>query len=209
MKSLGLLLTAFLLLAGSAAAQTATPAQAAAPETHGVSVVKAHWQKRFYNPALDEDPLRAANDSRQLERERKETQRSNAVLNKLGRERLPLPTQPANGSGGIPPNEPRNLYIYEVKLLNTGAKKIRSLVWVYVLLDPQTQQEVGNHAFESKVGLSTGKSKSLIGISTTPPASVVHVLKSDKETSRGQYAERVEIHRVVYEDGTVWERDPQ
>lgn len=209
MRASGLLLMA-LLLAGSAAAQTETPAQTAAPETetHGVSVVKARWQKRFYNPALDEDPLRAANDARQLERERRETQRANTVLNKMGRERLPLPTQPANGSGGIPPNEPRNFYLYEVKFGNGGTKKVRSLIWVYVLFDPATQREVGRHSFESKADISAGKTKSLLGFSTTPPAAVVDVSKSDKEKP-GQYSERVEIHRVVYEDGTVWERGQQ
>ena len=204
MKTLGLVLTA-LLLTGSAAAQTAAPE----PETHGVSVVKARWQKRFYNPALDEDPLRAANDARELERERKETQRKNAILAQQGRNQLPIPAQPVYGSSGIPPNEARDYYLYEVKLSNTGTKKIRSLVWAYVLFDDKTQQEVGNHAFESKVSLGAGKSKSLTVFSTTPPASVVDVSKSAKETTPGQYTESVKIHRVEYEDGTVWERGRQ
>jgi hypothetical protein len=206
MKTLGLVLTA-LLLTGSAAAQTAAPAPER--ETHGVSVVKARWQKRFYNPALDEDPLRAANEARQLERERKETQRKNAILAQQGRNQLPVPSMTAQGMTDIPPNESRDYYVYEVKLINTGTKKIRSLVWAYVLFNEATQQEVGNHAFASKVGLGAGKSKGLIGMSTTPPASVVDVSKSAKETAPGQYTERVEIQRVEYEDGTVWERGRQ
>ena len=207
MKVLGLMF-ASILLAGSAAAQTATPVQTAAPETHGVSVVKARWHKRFHNPALDEDPLRAANEARQLERERRETQRINLILAQQGRNQLPMPTQtiPTQPSD-ILPNERRDYYLYEVKLSNTGTKKIRSLVWSYVLFDEATQREVGNHAFESKVGLGVGKSKSLLGFSTEPPARIVDVSKSNKETTRGQYTERVEIHRVVYADGTVWERD--
>lgn len=203
MKALGLVL-ASLLLAGSAAAQTAVPA----PEPHGVSVVKARWQRRVHNPALDEDPLRAANEARQLERERKETQRVNTILAQQGRNQLPMPTQTLpTQTSDILPYERRDYYLYEVKLSNTGTKKIRSLVWSYVLFDEAAQREVGNHAFESKVGLGVGKSKSLVGFSTEPPASVVDVSKSNKETARGQYTERVEIHRVVYADGTVWERD--
>ena len=205
MRSLSPLLMA-LLLAGSAAAQESA---ATAPEAHGVSVLKAKWQKRFYNPALDEDPLRAANEARQLDRERRETQRANTVLSKLGRERLPVPAQPANGTGGIPPNEPRDYYLYEVKFGNGGAKKIRTLVWEYVLFDEATQREVGRHSFESKAGISAGKTKSLLGFSTTPPATVIDVKKSDKDTARGQFSERVEIQRVVYDDGTVWERGRQ
>ena len=186
MKALGLLLTA-LLLAGSAAAQTA------APEPHGVSVVKARWQKRFYNPALDEDPLRAANDSRRLDRERRETQRTNTILTQLGRDRLPVPAQPKDGTAGIPENEARNFYLYEVKLSNNGAKKIRSLVWEYVLFDAATQQEVGRHAFESKAGIGAGKSKSLSGLSTSPAATLAtpssaSVLRMTRSRSSWVYA---------------------
>ena len=203
MKTLGLMLTT-LLLTGSAAAQTAAPA----PEKHGISVVKARWQKRFYNPALDEDPLRAANEARQLERERKETQRVNAILAQQGRNQLPMPTQtiPTQPSD-ILPNERRDYYLYEVKFSNTGTKKIRSLIWVYVLIDNDTQRQVGSQAFESKIGLGAGKSTSLTGFSTKPPVAVVDVSKSGRETKPGQYLERVEIHRVVYDDGTVWERN--
>ena len=203
MKALGLLLTALLLSAATASAQTAPPA----PETHGVSVVKAKWQKRVHNPALDEDPLRAADDARRLERERKETQRMNVILSKQGRTQLPMPTQqiPTQVSE-ILPNERRDYYLYEVKFTNTGTKKIRSLTWAYVLLDTATQSQVGGQAFESKVGLGAGKSTSLTALSTRPPVAAVDVSKSDRETKPGQHLERVEIHRVVYEDGTVWQR---
>ncbi len=194
--------------AGSAAAQDEAAATTT-PEAHGVSVLKAKWQKRFYNPARDADPLGAANDSRRLERERQATQRENTVLNKMGRERLPMPGQPANGTRGIPPNEPRDYYLYEAKFVNGGAKKIRTLVWEYVLFDPATLREVGHHTFESKAGIPAGKTKSLMGFSTAPPATVVDVKQSDKETAAGQFSERVEIQRVVYEDGTVWERGRQ
>ena len=204
MKTLGLVLTA-LLLTGSAAAQTAAPE----PEMHGVSVDKARWQKRFYNPALDEDPLRAANDARQLDRERREAQRTNVILNRQGRERVALPTQPVYGSGGIVPNKPMDVYRYEVKFTNTGTKKIRSLVWAYVLYDEDTQREVGNNGFMSRIDLGSGKSKGVVAMTLTPPVNVVDVSKSAKETAPGQYTERVEIHRVEYEDGTVWERGRQ
>jgi len=113
----------------------------------------------------------------------------------------PVPTRPSD----ILPNERRDYYLYEVKLSNTGTKKIRSVIWVYLLFDKATRREVGSHAFESKVGLGAGKSTSLTAFSTRPPVAVVDVSKTDRETKPGQYLERVEIHRVVYEDGTVWQ----
>ena len=131
--------------------------------------------------------------------------RDNAVRSQLGRERLPLPTQTADGAAGIVSGDPTAFYVYQVKVINTGAKKIRSLVWEYVLTDPATQREVGRHSFETKASIGVGKNQTLAGWSTLPPASVVDVKKSDKE-HRDQFSERVDIHRVVYEDGTVWER---
>lgn len=200
MKVLGLVLL-ILLPAGAAAQEAAT----ARPESHGVSVVKSRWQKRVYNPALDEDPLAAARDTTRLERQRREAQRVNTIRSQLGRPPLPMPTQTAESLDRLSLNETTTVYVYEIKVLNTGAKKIRSLLWEYVLYDQQTEREVGRHLFESKVGIDVGKSKGLAAWSTQPPATVVDVSKTDRE-SRGQFAERIDVQRVEYEDGTVWER---
>jgi len=206
MKILSLVLLVLVLPALTAAQETA----AARDESHGVSVVKARWQKRVYNPALDEDPLDAARDSMRLEQQRRETQRENAARAQLGRPQLSMPAQTAESinraaQDRAPANEAGTVYVYEVKVVNTGAKKIRSLIWEYVVLDAGTRREVGRHLFESKVGIEVGKSKGLVAWSSQPPATVVDASKPDKE-SRGQYAERIDVQRVEYEDGTVWER---
>ena len=215
MKTFGTFLL-LLLLAAPAAAQTATWA-AEGGETHGVSVIKTSWRKYFYNPALDEDPLRGAREASQLERERKETLRTNAIRQQQGRERLPVPSRTLEervyGKQVSGPSENFNYYAYEVKVLNTGKKKIKSLEWDYVVFDPATQREVGRHSFETKADIVLGKGKTLVGWSEMPPASVVDARKpeagkrSDKE-SHAQFTERVDIRRVVYEDGAVWERKP-
>ena len=204
MKAFGLVLL-WLLAAAPAAAQQSADAPAA-PAAHGVFVVKVSWRKQFYNPALEDDPLRATVNTAQLQRARQDTLRENNERAKTGRERLPMPTQTADGAAGIVTSDPRVAYLYEVKVVNRGTKKIRSLVWEYVLFDPATEREVGRHAFETRAGIGVGKDQTLSGQSRMPPASLVDVQKSNKEV-RGQYAERVEIRRVVYEDGTVWERE--
>jgi hypothetical protein len=203
MKIISLVL--LMLVPACAAAQEAAAAKA---ESHGVSVVKTRWQKRVYNPALDEDPLVGTSNTQDLEIQRRETERANATRARLGRRPLPMPMPSVGGTGRIVPNEKTTYYLYEAKVVNTGAKKIRSLIWEYVLFDPETAREVGRHAFESKVGIGAGKSKGLAALSTQPPATVVDASKSDKE-SRGQFNERVDIQRVEYDDGTVWEREQQ
>ena len=205
MKKFLVLLTMTPLLACAAAAQTpkATPT-----EPHGVTVVGGRWDREVYNPALLEDPMDISTDAAQLLKERREVSRVNATRNERGgRTPLPPPSEPsiktAKRSGPA-----TTIYLYQIRVSNDGTKKIRSIVWDYVLFDPTTQREMGRNQFESKVSLGVGKTKDLFGSSKTPPATVVDVSKSDK-VERGQYAEAVEIQRVVYDDGTVWERSPQ
>lgn len=207
MKTLGLILLS-LLACAPAAAQNPPPPPAT--EAHGVSVVKATWRKQVFNPALLEDPLSASDNTAQLLRERREITRENNDRARAGTRLRPMPTraagEPATGPSELPPVDPRVSYLYEVKVVNTGTKKISSLVWEYVLFDPATEREVGRHAFETKAGIGVGKRQTLSARSGQPPATAVDVSQSDKE-KRGQYAERVEIRRVVYEGGDVWERE--
>ena len=204
MKTLSLMLLMLLLPACVAAQEVA----AVKPEAHGVSVVKSRWEKRVYNPALDADPLAGITDKDELENQRRQTQRTNTTRARLGRRQLPIPMPTVEGVGRIPLNETTTYYLYEAKVVNTGAKKIRAVIWEFVLFDPETEREVGRHLFESKVGIGAGKSKGLSAWSTQPPATVVNASKSAKE-SRGQFSERVDIQRVQYDDGTVWEREQQ
>ena len=207
MKKLLVLLTLTPLLACAAAAQTpkATPT-----EPHGVTVVGGRWDREVYNPALLEDPMDISTDAAQLLRERREVSRVNATRNeRTGRTPLPPPAEPSiKTAKRTTPGLATNVYLYQIRVSNDGTKKIRSIVWDYVLFDRNTQREMGRNQFESKVSIGVGKTKDLFGSSKTPPATVVDVSKSDK-VERGQYAEAVEIQRVEYSDGTFWQRSPE
>ncbi|MBV8859693.1 MAG: hypothetical protein JOZ02_22360 [Acidobacteria bacterium] len=206
MKALGSL-TLMVLLAGAAVAQEA----AATPPPHGVSVLKTRWEKRVNGPLPVFDAMNGVSDRAQLERERKDAIITNRALDQLGLSPVAPPTEPRNGKKDAPPverSDNQTYYLYEAKVSNNGAKKIRLLVWDYILSEPKTQGEVGHHQFETKINIGVGQTRSLLAWSTLPPASTVNVAQSDKQV-RGQYTERVEIQRVVYEDGTVWEREPK
>ena len=203
MKKLLVLLTVTPLLACAAAAQTpkATPT-----EPHGVTVVGGRWDREVYNPALLDDPMDISTDAAQLLKERREVSRVNATRNeRTGRTPLPPPAEPTIKKAKRSSEPASTLYVYQIRVSNGGTKKISSIVWDYVLFDRATQREMGRNQFESKVGIGVGKTKDLFGSSKAPPARVVDVSKSDK-VERGQYAEAVEIRRVVYDDGTFWER---
>ena len=207
MKKFPVLLMLTPLLACAAAAQTpkATPT-----EPHGVTVVGGRWDREVYNPALLEDPMDISTDAAQLLKERREVSRVNATRNERGgRTPLPPPSEPSiKTAKRTSPGPATHVYLYQIRVSNDGTKKIRSIVWDYVLFDQITQREMGRNQFESKVSIGVGKTKDLFGSSKTPPATVIDVSKSDK-VERGQYAEAVEIQRVEYSDGTFWERSPQ
>lgn len=198
MKFLSLVLLST-LSAGVVAAQDAA-GQVAAP---GVEVTKSGWRREVRNPLLDEDPMVINQEQRDKERIQRQADRQNRVRAREGLDRTPPPklVNPTR----MPDSGRYVEYVYEIKITNTGAKKIRDLEWGYVLLDPATGSEAGHNRFLQEAGIGPGKSRALTARSPSPPARVVDVLKSDKET-RGQFSEQIVIHRIVYEDGTIWER---
>ncbi|HEX8559248.1 MAG TPA: hypothetical protein VF668_14175 [Pyrinomonadaceae bacterium] len=201
MKTL-VLVALSLLSAGSAAAQTPPSQNAAAP--HGVVVLEHGWHTQAaYNPALFEDPLRVAEEQARMDSVRNEVIQLNKIRVQAGVEQVPVPTgggMTSASNRGVRSNN-RSHYVYDVKLTNTGTKKIRSLDWEYVLVDSSTGTVAGRRQFTSKVGLRPGQKKKLSGRSTLPPSLTV-------DASQGRdarFKEKVVIRRVEFEDGAVWQ----
>lgn len=194
---------ALMVLSGGLCAAQTPPSGNAAP---GVTVVESGW-RRFWvrNPALDQDPLRPLEDQEHSERIRQEAVRQNAIRAAAGKIQAPLPSR--NATNPISPPRPANpfTYSYRVKIINTGVKKIRGLIWEYVFIDPSTGKEVSRRRFASNVSVSPGKSKTLYGRSTLPPAISVDARKAGEEPE-GQHSEHVVITRIYYDDNTIWER---
>lgn len=198
MKFLCLMLLT-LLSAGGAAAQDGT-GDIGAP---GVEVSRSGWRREVRNPALDEDPMQVNQEQRDLQRVQRQAERQNRTRAREGLDRNP-PPKIVNPTRGVNDGGRYVEYVYEIKITNTGPKKIRALEWSYVLLDPGTGTEAGINRFLNEAVINPGKTKGLVGRTPSPPTRVVDVSKSDKET-RGQFSEHVVIHRVVYEDGSTWE----
>jgi hypothetical protein len=190
-----------LLAVGSAAAQSS---QTGAP---GLDVVESSWRRiARRNPALD-DPLRPLEDQAQAEHARNETVRRNRARAAAGKEpeqtSVPSRTIFSTPQSGRPSGAPASEYVYEVKVRNIGAKKINELVWQYVLLEPGTRREISRRRFTSKTSIRPGQSKKLAGRSALPPAEIS--VKQSSKKLRDQYAERIEIDSIKYNDGSIWE----
>ena len=192
------LLLFLVLLAGDVLAQPSS----SLPDAPGVAVGQISWNKEVHVPALFEDPLQPNQDRADLLRERKATIRENVIRTQGGQPPLPLPTaKPSKSDSG----RSSVSYRYLAKIKNTGVKTIRHIAWQYLFFDPETEVEVGQHRYRTKVNVRPGKTADLVGRSTTPPVGVVEVTKA-KDGLRSKYSERVVIHSIEYDDGTIWQR---
>ncbi|MDQ1522661.1 MAG: hypothetical protein QOE47_585 [Pyrinomonadaceae bacterium] len=205
MKSLKIAAAICLLSAVASAQGEVASSSAALTDAPDVRVLKQKWRREVRHPALDEDPFLAGRQATLSDQDKKETIRGNVINKQLGRDPAPLPSgQPTL----ISTTGPRPVYVYEVKVMNTGTKTIRTLVWEYMFFDPDTQREVGRHLYESRVNLRPGKSKQLDGFSLSPQTRTVDVGKTGKNLEH-QYLERVVIQQIEYADGSSWRRDAQ
>lgn len=195
-----------LLSVGFAVAQSPSK-QSGAP---GLVVVESSWNKGRArpNPALD-DPLSDIEAQDESKREREMMIRQNKERKAAGRAQIPLPVDAPTIFNSPQPDRPSDgaayEYVYEVKVDNTGTKKILEIDWQYVFLEPGTLRELSRRQFTSKMTIRPGQQKKLIGRSGLPPA-VVSAEQSGKDL-RDQYSERIEINRIKYDDGSIWENN--
>jgi hypothetical protein len=205
MKTLKLAIMVF-LLTGVAAAQTSS-VQSDAPD---VVVLKNSVRKQMHSGQFSqvEDPVfRTIDASAASQRAVTSTLYSNAASARANQQQTPIPI-----IAGVPVSRygsdgrPFVMYIYDVKVNNTGSKIIRKIVWDYVVVDQDTQREVGSHRFTSMVRLHPGKSAQLVGHSAYPQSTIVDARSADKD-SPGKYSERVVIHLITYNDKSVWKRN--
>lgn len=210
MKGLSLVLLV-LSLSASAPAQDSS----SVPAPPGIDVIKQSWRKVGQPLALGmdmEEPFAANDRYKDDVRTKEENTRQNAARLRRGEGVEQARTPPRRSSKSSP--EPistldtsagTTVYSYSVKVRNTGDKTVRALAWEYVFTDPGTGAEVGRHRYTSQVKIRPGKNGELTGQSVSPPARVVDV-RSAGGARDARLAERVEIHRVEYDDGSAWER---
>ena len=198
MKTLSALLLVLLLVSVSSAQSSSNPA---APTD--VAILQKGWRMELRDPALDIDPFRANDEHNDAVRAQKENNRLNAIRIKKGSN--PEPYVPPAWPIGIILQAPSSTYIYSVKIRNTGAKTIRVLVWEYMFIEPDTQKEVGNHRYTSKVNIHPSKCGNVVERSVSPPNMIIDAGNVGKKL-REQLSERVVIHRIEYADGSFWQR---
>jgi hypothetical protein len=202
---------ALVALAGLTVAVCAQMQQQPAPpqaDASGIAVIKFSWDKERVNWERDpfggpvenfeEMRVRARNEKRiddakrggspDVDRIRREARADSALLD-IARQKGP----------------PRYGFRYKLSVRNDGAKAVRELDWDYVFTDAATGDELGRHKFTSEGRVSPGKAKEFSFFIPNPPTLRVSAYALDK-SERASLNEQIILVRILYEDGTVWQR---
>ena len=204
LKLFALLVLASLTSAAVCARQSAST-ESGAP---GLAVVKFSWDKERVNWERDpfggpvenfeEMRVRARNEKRiddakrggnpDIDRIRREARADSALL-EIARRKGP----------------PRYGFRYKLSVRNEGAKAVREVDWDYVFTDASTHEELGRLKFTSDERVSPGKGREFSFFVPRPPTLRVSAYALDRKERDG-LDEQVVLVRVLYEDGTVWQR---
>ena len=98
---------------------------------------------------------------------------------------------------------PRYGFIYKATLRNDAGKAIKAVDWDYVFTDAATGEELGRRQFTSEEQIGPGRKKELSFFVPSPPTRRISAHALDRRERDG-LAERVEVMRILYEDGSVW-----
>ena len=209
MKRLSLCL--LLLSCACAAARAQSPAAGgaapAAQSPPGVEVIKYSWSKDrigwegdpFGGPVENFDDIRRRNaDLRRIERARATGNPAEAA--KVEREMRSEQVIKAR-----PPQPPRYAFTYKLSVRNTGGKAIREIDWDYVFFDAATGEDLDRREFTGVEKIAPGKSRELVFLVPTPPTNRISVHSLGKKERTG-LREQVVLVRVLYDDGTSWQR---
>lgn len=175
----------------------------------GVQVVKYSWTKErigwerdpFSGPieSFDEMRVRTRNEKRIMDAKRGGSQ---VEANKAERDAL---TDQALINTLHKAPRARYGFVYRTIVQNNQAKSISAIDWDYVFFDLETGAELSRREFGSAEKISPGKEKELKFFIPNPPTKTISVQALNKNERTG-LGERVELVRVQYADGTVWER---
>lgn len=100
---------------------------------------------------------------------------------------------------------PRYAFLYKASVRNDGAKAIKEIDWDYAFFDAATGEEVGRQEFTSEEKIEPGKKKELSFLVPSPPAHTISVYSLNQKES-ASLTGRVVLVRILYADGTVWQR---
>ncbi len=172
-----------------------------AQDNSGLTIVDFKWS-RWHRP-LDAEvdfgsaptparPPMTDEDKKVVERRYGDLVRS-AELRKLERDAA---------SRDIRPGE---LYNYKIKVQNEGKKAVNVLYWEYQVREKAAPENLTQRQFVCLAKVKANERKGLVGISASPPISVISAKTLASDAAK-PFEEKAVINRIEYTDGSSWQR---
>lgn len=201
-----ILFLCLLLLCSGVATRAQSPA-AGTPEPSDVEVIKHSWSKERLN--WEGDPFGGSvenfDDLRRRFADMRRIERARATGNDGEVKKVENEMRAEQVIKSRPPAPPRYGFRYAASFRNTGAKTIKQIDWDFLFFDAATNQIVGRIELGSDEKIEPGKKKDVSFFLPTPPARIISAQALNSKERRG-LNERIILVRVVYEDGSVWQR---
>ena len=199
------------LLCSAAAARAQSPAAAAVPADAqaptDVEVVKHSWSKERLD--WEGDPFGGTvenfDDLRRRFADMRRIDRARGTGNVGDAKKVEVEMRSEQVIKARPPAPPRYAFRYSASFRNNGAKAIKQIDWDYLFFDAATRQMVGRIELGSDDKIEPGKKREVSFFLPTPPSKTINV-QSLNSKERAGLVEQVILVRVVYADGTVWQR---
>ncbi len=188
-----ILLVFTLLIFGSAFAD-----RIAAQDKAEIEVIKFSWNKydspQEREPTEEDDPSIFKRLNRTNPNEEKSVEARSEDLRNAERDAV------RNSLIGS-----KQLFLYELKIKNSGGENIRSFIWEYRDSKETAPPDSPVRRFLCSEKIKAGDTKTLRIFSSLPPSNVVDAA-AVKNKSVTNYALNIVINRIEYADGTVWQK---
>jgi hypothetical protein len=98
------------------------------------------------------------------------------------------------------------IFIYKVKLQNSGLKAVKNFYWEYQIMESANPQNLSARQFFCASELKANGQRSFEVYSLTPPTTAVISAATLGDETKNKFAEKAVINRIEFKDGSVWQR---
>lgn len=188
MKVLNLVLLVVLLSGG-------VIAQSSSPDAPDVKVLENSWRRKVGKVKSADDPLGPSTNRIKEQQDLRVAGGDEGHIRRIYSSPAPRPRlDSVNQTTRVVQR------IYKATLINTGAKKIKRLVWEYVFYDKTSGREVDYYHFTSQVNIRPGQTVKVVEIETDYSPGASDATRNSGDLEEG----RVIIRSIQYDDGSVW-----
>jgi hypothetical protein len=98
------------------------------------------------------------------------------------------------------------IFVYKVKLQNTGQKAIKNFYWEYQVIESANPQNLSARQFFCAAQIKVHQERSFEVFSLTPPTTAVISATTLGNESKAAFEQKAVINRIEYKDGSIWQR---